>query len=96
MKIDYFDWKPRFVEKLELKHQVSVNEVEELFFIYTQFRKAGKGKTKGEDLYQATGQTRDGRYLIVYFIYKPRIKTAMVISARDMDGSERRSYERRK
>jgi uncharacterized DUF497 family protein len=35
-----------------------------------------------------------GRYLIVFFIYKVA-HTALIISARDMNKSERRRYERK-
>jgi uncharacterized DUF497 family protein len=35
-----------------------------------------------------------GRYLVVIFIYKPTARKALVISARDMDKKERKSYGR--
>jgi len=45
-------------------------------------------------MYAAFGQTDEGRYLIVFFIYK-RDGRALIISARDMDDSEKRLYGRK-
>ncbi|MBX7233643.1 MAG: hypothetical protein K1X65_04610 [Caldilineales bacterium] len=45
-------------------------------------------------MYTALGQTDTGRFLIVFFIFKPH-RRALIISARDMDASERRRYERK-
>ncbi|WP_373872739.1 hypothetical protein [Microseira wollei] len=50
-----------------------------------------KGTRKNENVYAALGQTDSGRYLIVYFIYKPD-KNALILSARDMDNAERKRY----
>lgn len=49
----------------------------------------------GEDVYAAFGRTFAGRYLAVFFIYKPERKTAVVISARDMTERERKTYGRK-
>jgi len=46
-------------------------------------------------VYAGFGQTMGGRYLTVFFIYKPTIKTAVIISARDMNERERRTYGRK-
>ncbi len=43
------------------------------------------------NVYRALGQTDAGRYLAVFFVYKGDRK-ALTISARDMDGKERRRY----
>ena len=40
-------------------------------------------------------QTMAGRYLAVFFIYKAAVKTAVIISARDMSDRERRTYGRK-
>ena len=86
-------WKDRFVDKIEIKHRVSTEEVEEVLFAKSHFRRSRKGHVKGEDLYTAYDQTISGRFLIVLFIRKERI-AALPISARDMTASERRYYER--
>jgi uncharacterized protein len=88
-------WKEQFADKIEAKHAVSMDEVEEVIFGRPVILKAGKGHIKGEDLYSAYGQTDDGRYLIVFFVRKRQI-AAMPISARDMTPAERRYYERQK
>lgn len=60
-------WKERFIEKIESKHNVTAEEVEEVLFSGAHFRRAQKGRIKGEDLYVAYGQTQMGRYLVVFF-----------------------------
>lgn len=94
MKITDFIWLDQFVEKLETKHDVLPEEVEEVFARRTGIKRIGKGRVQGENLYRAWGQTMSGRYLVVIFIYKPTVRKALVISARDMDKKERKSYGR--
>ena len=94
MKLYEIIWKDQFVEKLAFKHNVVTDEVEQVLFFRPLIRKAKKGQVKGEDVYAAYGQTDVGRYLIVFFIYKPQFSAALPISARDMTESERRYYER--
>lgn len=93
MRIHALIWLPNIVEKLDVKHSVSTEEVEEVFEIGAHFRKGPVGKQPGEDLYKAYGQTSTGRYLFVVFIYK-RNRKALILSARDMTESERRLYQR--
>ena len=80
--------KDTFVDKLEAKHGVITDEVEQVLFSKPHVRKAQNGRVKGEDLYVAYGQTNEGRFLLVFFIRKYQF------SARDMTNSERRYYER--
>ncbi len=93
MRIDSLIWLPQVVDKLAWKHGVSPEEVEEVLFSKPVFRKIQKGHIPGEDLYASLGRTRAGRYLAVFFIYKLSHE-ALIISARDMDGKERKLYER--
>ena len=86
-------WKDRFVDKIEVKHGVGTDEVEEILFGKPHVRRAQRGRIKGEDLYAAYGQTEGGRYLIVFFIRKEQT-AALPISARDMTDAERKFYER--
>ena len=58
-------------------------------------RKVGRGNVKGEDVYAAYGQTRAGRYLIIFYLRK-LTAAALPISARDMDNSERKYYEKQR
>jgi uncharacterized protein len=94
MYIDDFIWLPDIIEKLAAKHQVTQDEVEEVFFNRPHYRFIESGYQLGEDVYAALGQTEAGRYLIVFFIHKPG-HLALILSARDMDHKERRQYERR-
>ncbi len=94
MDIDYFIWLPEFIEKLIVKHQVTQDEAEEVFFNNPCYRFIESGHRKGENVYAALGQTDAGRYLIVFFIYKLS-KTALIISARDMDRKERKRHGRK-
>ncbi|MBI1926792.1 BrnT family toxin [Candidatus Poribacteria bacterium] len=94
MQIDDIIWLPQFVEKLERKHRVTTEEVEEVFVNRPRFRFLKKGQRPGEDVYAAMGQTHAGRYLIIYFILKPRHRV-LIVSARDVDGKERRRYAKK-
>ena len=95
MKILNIIWLQKIVDKLNQKHRVSIDEVEEIFpSSRTRFRFVEKGDIPGEDVYSALGQTEAGRFLIVFFVYK-RTKEALVISARDMDSKELRLYEKK-
>ncbi len=93
MRLREVIWKDAFVEKLEAKHGVTIEEAEEVLFMQPLVRKAARGRIKGEDLFAAYGQTTAGRYLVVFFIYK-RPSSALPISARDMTPAERTWYER--
>jgi uncharacterized DUF497 family protein len=88
-------WKDQFVEKIERKHQVTMDEVEQVLFVKPHIRRIETGKIKGESLYAAYGKTRTGRYILVFFILKQE-KAALPISARDMTSAERKYYDRQK
>lgn len=92
MHIDDFIWLPDIVEKLAVKHHVTLEEVEEVFFNRPRFRFVESGHRPDEDVYAAGGQTDSGRYLIVFFIHK-RKSLALILSARDLDSKERKRYE---
>jgi len=94
MYIEDIIWLDRIVEKLDSKHHVASEEVEEVLANGPRVRKAQKGHVKGEDLYYAYGRTYSGRYLFVVFLYK-RTNKALIISARDMDKKERKYYGNR-
>lgn len=94
MFIDDFIWIPDILDKLILKHRVTQDEVENVFFGKPKYRFVESGNRPGEDVYAAGGQTDTGRYLIVFFIHKST-NTALILSAREMDKKERRRYERK-
>ncbi|HFQ92693.1 MAG TPA: BrnT family toxin [Anaerolineae bacterium] len=92
MRITNFIWLEEIVDKLEIKHDVLRYEVEEVFRNNPHIRFISKGrKRRRENVYAAYGQTENGRYLTVFFIYKSN-GLALIISARDMDGKERKRY----
>lgn len=94
MKIRSIIWLPDVIEKLEVKHGVIIEEVEEVFELGPMFRRGPRGERPGENLYKAYGQTETGRYLFIVFIYKLNRK-ALILSARDMTDSERQFYRKR-
>ena len=94
MYIDDFVWLSDIVEKLAVKHHVTQEEAEEVFFNRPRYRFVESGYRAGEDVYAASGQTDAGRYLVVFFIHK-KDHAALILSARDMDNRERRRYERK-
>lgn len=93
MYIDDFIWLPDILDKILVKHHVTQDEVEQIFFTHPRYRFVESGYRPDEDVYTAMGQTDVGRYLIVFFIHKPG-HVALIVSARDMDVKERRRYER--
>jgi len=91
--IDDFIWLPDIIEKLIVKHHVTQDEVEDVFFDAPRYRFVEGGHRPGQNVYSASGQTDAGRYLIVFFIHKAD-DTALILSAREMDDGERRRYGR--
>jgi uncharacterized DUF497 family protein len=91
MKIDEIIWLQKVVDKLETKHHIFQEEVEQVFANNPQYRFLEKGKVEGENVYSAYGQTDIGRYVTVIFISKFK-NCALIISARDMDKKERKQY----
>ena len=45
------------LDKVEVKHRVLQDEVEEIFFNRPRYRFVESGHQKGEDVYSASGQT---------------------------------------
>lgn len=95
MHITRVIWLSEIEDKLAEKHKVTVDEVEDILFGKHQTRFVSKGHRANEDVYSATGQTVNGRYLIVFFIVKKK-REALILSARDMDSKERKRYGKRK
>lgn len=90
--IDDIIWLDTIVEKLAWKHNVLTSEVEEILSGKCRIFRKEKGIVDGEHLYNALGRTNSGRYLAVFFIMKLNNK-ALIITARDMNKSERKRYE---
>ena len=84
-------WLERIVEKLTWKHSVLPSEVEEALSGNCKIFRKEKGKIEGEHLYNALGKTEAGRFLSIFFIKKLGNK-ALIVTARDMNRSERKRY----
>jgi uncharacterized DUF497 family protein len=95
MQIDSIVCPEHIEEKLTSKHGVTCREARQVLLNEPRIRFAEKGHTEGDDVYAAFGQTFGGRYLAVFFIYKPATNTAIIISARDMSNRERKAYGRK-
>ncbi len=95
MQIDYIVCPETIEEKLAKKHHVAMREVRQALLNNPRIRFAEKGYIEGEDVYAAFSQTFGGRYLSVFFIFKPGDNTAVIISARDMSQKERKAYARK-
>jgi uncharacterized DUF497 family protein len=93
LKLSGIIWLEEIVEKIEGKHRVTQDEVREILRGPSHFRFVEKGHRRGENVYAAMGQTDAGRYLIVFFVRKTT-QEALIVSARDMTGSERKLYEK--
>jgi uncharacterized DUF497 family protein len=92
--IDDIIWLDSIVEKLAWKHSVLTGEVEEVLTGRNRIFKKETGKVEGEHLYNALGQTNNGRYLSIFFIRKLNNK-ALIVTARDMTRNERKRYEKK-
>ena len=81
---------PEILRKLEEKHRVCLEELEEVFARDPVFLRREKDQY-GERRYLALGTTNSGRYLIAVFTV-PEPGKAKVITARQMSGHEQRLY----
>lgn len=57
MRVDRIIWLAQIEEKLQRKHGVLAEEVEEVFFASPQIFFVERGHTSGENLYAACGRT---------------------------------------
>ena len=94
MRIEALIWLEAIVDKLEIKHHVSIDEVEDVLTSQPRFRLVERGHRAGENVYAAFGRTQAGRRLLVFFIYKPHTHEALVLSAREPSQRERKLYEK--
>jgi uncharacterized DUF497 family protein len=92
VKILELVWEEWHIEHIEAKHKIRPREVEEACFEDESVRVL-RGKGRGKDkLYYVLGKTFGGRHLFI--VVKPIGKSkAKVITARDMNGSEKRKYK---
>jgi len=74
---------------------MTVREARQVLLNKPRIRFAETGHIANNDVYAAFGQTFGGRYVVVFFAYKPDTATAIIISARAMSTKERRAYGRK-
>ena len=84
MRIDSFEWDEANIAHIA-GHNVTPYEVEEACYLRPFSMKARDGR------YLILGRSESGRYLAIVAEYKGR-GAIRVITARDMDQSERRRY----
>jgi len=95
MEMNFIICPDRIQEKLISKHRVTLEEARQVMLSRPRIRFAEKGYVEDNDVYVAFGQTFSGRYLAIFFVYKPDEKTAIIISARNMTKKERKAYGRK-
>ncbi len=91
MRITGTIWLQKIVDKIEKKHHITQDDIEQVFANNPQYRFIERGKIENEHVYSAYGRTDSGRYVSVIFIRKLGNR-ALVISGRDMDKKERKQY----
>lgn len=90
-KIEGFEWDKGNVDKNRFKHDVNINECEEVFFNKPQVIAYDKAHSQREERYSILGQTTKGRKLNIIFTL--RNNKIRAISARDQNKKERKLYE---
>lgn len=87
-----FDWDEGNIAKVR-RHGLEPWEVEEVFEDPNRRQITARQTDPSEQRYGLSGRTESGRLVTAFFVRRyPRIR---VITARDADVSERRSYTRR-
>ena len=87
MAISGFDWDDENIGHIAL-HKFTPEEVEEVFVGSYKVRRTR------QELYIAMGETLDGRLAFVVFRRLPK-GVVRVVTARDMEGKERRLFRRK-
>lgn len=87
-----FEWDDWNTAKNWDRHRVTPEEAENIFFHEPMLLRGDPGHSRGEIRYQAMGETRAGRRLIVIFTI--RKKLIRVISVRDLNRKEDEEYRR--
>ena len=78
MKLSGIIWLQEIVEKINVKHRVTQDEVRDVLRIPSHFRFVEKGHRRGENVYSAMGQTSAGRYLVVFFV-REKTQQALIV-----------------
>ena len=90
-KISGFDWDKGNLEKNRIKHNVTKEECEEIFFNQPLQIFDDEVHSKNEKRYGALGKTNKGRKLVAFFtIRKNKIR---IISARNQGNRDKKLYQ---
>ena len=92
MIIEHIHIKPEVAQKIEKKHNVTEEEIKEVFFYSDEKPRIRRSRQKR---YVAFGRTIAGRYLAVIFA-PDKDGGASIINVREMDSKEKRRYQRRR
>lgn len=87
-QIEGFLWEEWVIDKLDWKHGVDPQEVEESFF-----NPPYKVRRTADNKHLLYGRSESGRYLFVVFVWEGQL--VKVITARDMTPMEKRFYGRK-
>lgn len=93
-KIEGFEWDVHNSQKNQLKHRVSPEECQELFYNKPLLVSADKTHSTTEKRLQALGKTDGSREL--FLVFTIRKNSIRVISARDQSRKERIIYQESK
>ncbi|PIU03531.1 hypothetical protein COT44_02800 [Candidatus Shapirobacteria bacterium CG08_land_8_20_14_0_20_39_18] len=85
-----FIWDKGNQDKNFLKHKVSCDEAEEIFFDENKVISQDKFHSEREDRFIIIGKTREERLL--YIVFTIRNDKIRIISARDINKKERKLY----
>jgi uncharacterized DUF497 family protein len=91
--IQGFQWDEGNERKSADKHNVSQSEAEQAFLNEPLLLVEDDRHSQTEARFNALGHTDDNRFLHITFTLRDDARLIRVISARDMNRKERRSYE---
>ncbi len=89
MRVESFEWDDANTQHIA-RHQVDPDEAEELFEGWVHYQRSHTGR------YLAFGQTVTGRYLVCVIERVMPPGCIRVVTARDMNHTERRLYKRKR
>ncbi len=87
LRIESLEIDDHILEKIECKHDIEFDEVEEVCAAENHHVRRGK-----EGLYKDFGQTNSGRYILVVLVNKGRGQWK-IVTARSMTDNERKLYK---
>jgi uncharacterized DUF497 family protein len=87
-----FEWDEWNVSKNWVRHRVTTEEAESIFFHDPLLLRTDTAHSEKEKRYQVLGETVSGRALLIVFTI--RKKMIRVISARDMSRKESEAYNK--